>query len=115
MGCCAGSETLLDFDVMINWGRIGRSGPIPMWRVYVVGFVIAVVGTIAVSAAWHAQHDSDPNCVVCKLGHEPLAEPAGDLQVGPRDAPEPATCPSLTTWVPTEPGTQVSTRAPPRS
>ena len=64
-------ENLARFDVMINRGR---SGPIPMWRVYVAGFVIAVVGTTVVSAAWHAEHDAGPNCVVCKLRHEPLAD-----------------------------------------
>jgi len=86
-----------------------------MWRVCVVGFVIAVVGTTVVSAAWHAEHDADPNCVVCKLRHEPLAELAGALRVGPDDAPEPATCPSLTTWIPADPDAQVPTRAPPLS
>lgn len=84
-----------------------------MWRVYVVGSVIAVVGTTVVSAAWHAEHDANPSCVVCKLRHEPLVELAADLQVGPVDAPEPATCPSLTTWIPADPDAQVPARAPP--
>ncbi len=86
-----------------------------MWRVYVVGFVIAVMGTTVVSAAWHAEHDSDPNCVVCKLRREPLAELAGDLQLGSGDAPQPATRLSVTTWIPADPDAQVPTRAPPRS
>ena len=103
------------FYMMINRGRIGRSGPTPVWRVYVVGFVMAVVGTTAVAAAWHAEHDADPNCVVCKLRHEPLAELAGALQVGPGDASEPAARPSVTTWIPADPDAQVPTRAPPHS
>ena len=103
-------ENLARFDVMINRGR---SGPIPMWRVYVAGFVIAVVGTTVVSAAWHAEHDAGPNCVVCKLRHEPLADLAGELQVGPGDAPEPTTRQFLTAWVPADPDARVPTRAPP--
>ena len=106
---------LARFDLMITWGRIGRSGPIPIWRVCVVGCIIAVVAATAVSAAWHTEHDADPNCVVCKLRHEPLAELAGDLQVGPVDAPEPAMRPSLITWIPADPDAQVPTRAPPLS
>ena len=100
---------------MMTRGRIGRSEPIPIWRVCVVGCVIAVVAATAVSAAWHTEHDADPNCVVCKLRHEPLAELAGDLQVGPVDTPEPAMRPSLITWIPADPDAQVPTRAPPLS
>ena len=87
----------------------------PVWRVYVIGFVIAVLGTTVVPAAWHAEHDADPNCVVCKLSHEPLADLAGELQVGPGDAPDPVTHASVTTWIPANPDAQVPTRAPPRS
>lgn len=87
-----------------------------MWRVWFVGFVIvAVVGATALSAAWHAEHDADPSCVVCKLRYQPLAEASGDLQVRPVDAPEPATPLSVTMWVPADPDAQVPTRAPPLS
>ncbi len=106
---------LVTFDVMVKRGRIGRAGAIPMWRVCVAGFVIAVVSATAVAAAWHAEHDADPNCVVCKLRHEKLAELAGDLQVGPIDAPEPATRAAVAAWVPADPDEQVPTRAPPLS
>ena len=77
---------LARFDLMVNRGRVGSSGPVPMWRVWFVGFVIAVVGATAVSAAWHAEHNTDPSCVVCKLRHQPLAEVSGDLKVGPGEA-----------------------------
>ncbi len=83
-----------------------------MWRVW---FVIAIVGATAMTAAWHAEHDADPSCVVCKLRHQPLTELSGDLQVRPVDAPEPATRPSVTAWVPADPDEQVPTRAPPLS
>ena len=96
-------------------GPTGSRGRVATWRVWFVGFVIAVVGPTAVSAAWHAEHDTDPTCVVCKLRHQPLAEPAGDLQGGPVDAPEPATRASVTTWIPADPDAQVPTRAPPLS
>ena len=86
-----------------------------MWRLWLVGFLIAVVGATAVSAAWHAEHDANPNCVVCKLRHEPLAELAGDLQVGPGAAPERATPLSVTPWIPADPDAHVPTRAPPLS
>ncbi len=86
-----------------------------MWRVCVVGFVIAVVSATAVAAAWHAKHDADPNCVGCKLRHQPLAELSGNLQVGPVDAPEPATHASVTTWIPADPDAHVPTCAPPLS
>ena len=82
-----------------------------MWRVW---FVIAIVGANTMAVAWHAEHDADPSCVVCKLRHQPL-EVAGDLQVRPVDAPEPATPLSVTTWVPADPDEQVSNRAPPLS
>ena len=87
----------------------------PILRACVVGCVIAVLATTAVSAAWHAEHDADSSCVVCKLRHEPLAELAGDLQVGPVDAAEPATRASVNAWIPTDPDAEVSTRAPPLS
>jgi len=106
-------EDLASFDLMFHRGR--RSGLTPGWRVCVVGFVIVVVGTTAVVAAWHAEHDSDPSCVVCKLRHEPLAELSGDLQVGPVEGLEPATHASATTWMPADPDAQVPTRAPPLS
>lgn len=106
---------LARFDLMITRGRIGRSEPIPIWRVCVVGCVIAVVAATAVSAAWHPEHDADPNCVACKLRHEPLTELAGGLQVGPVDAAEAATRASVTAWIPTDPDAQVPTRAPPLS
>ena len=80
-----------------------------MWRVW---FVIAIVGTTAPAAAWHADHDADPSCVVCKLRHQPL-EVAGDPQVRPVDAPEPATPLSVTMSVPADPDEQISARAPP--
>ena len=96
---------------MLNRSRVARSGPVPMWRVW---FVIAIVGATAMAAAWHAEHDADPSCVVCKLRHQPL-EVAEDLQVRPVDAPEPAPPLSFTTWVPADPDEQVPTRAPPLS
>jgi len=106
---------LARFDLMITWGRIGRSEPIPIWRVCVVGCIIAVVAATAVSAAWHTEHDADPNCVVCKLRHEPLADLAGDLQVGPFDALEPVTPLCVTTLVLAHLDAQVPARAPPLS
>ena len=86
-----------------------------MRHVWFVWLVIAVVGATAVSAAWHTEHDADPNCVVCKLKHEPAAELAGDLQVGPADAPEPATRVSDTVWIPVDAYAHVPARAPPLS
>ena len=106
---------LARFDLMVNRGRVGRSGPVPMWRVWFVGFVISVVGATAVSAAWHAEHDTDPSCVVCKVRHQPLAKMSGDLQVGSVDAAEPATSAPVTAWIPTDPDAHVPTRAPPLS
>ena len=97
---------------MVNRGCVARSAPVPLWRVW---FVIAVVGATAVTAAWHAEHDTDPSCVVCKLRHEPLAAVSGDLRVRPVDAPEPATRASVTAWVPANPDEHVPTRAPPLS
>ncbi len=85
-----------------------------MWRVWFVAFVIAVVSATVVSAAWHAEHDADPSCAVCKLRHQPLVEVSGDLRVGPGAAPEPATRASVTVWIPADPDAQVPTRAPPR-
>ena len=84
-----------------------------MWRVWFIGFVIAMVGTTVVSAAWHAEHDSDPSCIVCKVRHEPLAELSGDLQVGAVEAPEAATRAVAATLMPADPDAQVLTRAPP--
>ena len=83
-----------------------------MWRVW---FVIAIVGATPLAAAWHAEHDADPSCVVCKLRHQPLAEVSGDLQVGPVEAPGPATRASVTAWVPADQDAHVPTRAPPLS
>ena len=103
---------LARFDLMVNRGSVGRSGRIPLWRVW---FVIAVVGATAVSTAWHAEHDTDPSCVVCKLRHQPLAEVFGDLQVGPVDAAEPAAHAPVTAWIPTDPDAHVPARAPPLS
>ena len=99
---------------MVNRSCGAGSVTSPMLRVWLVGFVIAVVGLTAMAAAWHAEHDADPSCVVCKLRHQPL-EVAGDLQVRQVDAPEPTTPLSVTTWVPADPDAQVSTRAPPLS
>ena len=90
-------------------------GRVAIWRVWFIGLVIGVGGAIAVSAAWHAEHDTDPSCTVCNVRHEPLAELSGDLQVGPVDAPGSATQPSATTWIPADPDAQVPTRAPPLS
>ena len=84
-----------------------------MWRVWVAGFVIAVVGSAAVAVAWHAEHGADPDCVVCKLAHEPLAELSGSLEVAPVHVPEPAPHASATTWMPADPNAQVPARAPP--
>lgn len=86
-----------------------------MWRALFVGFVISVVGATALSGAWHVEHDADPSCVVCKLRHQPLAEVSGDLQVGPVEAPGPATRASVTAWVPADQDAHVPTRAPPLS
>ena len=103
---------LARFDVMVNRSRVARVEPVPMWRVW---FVIAIVGATGTAAAWHVEHDADPSCVVCKLRHQSLADPAEDLQVSPLQAPEPATRLSVTTWVPADSDAQVPTRAPPRS
>ena len=105
----------LALDLMVNRGRVAGSVPSPTWRVWLVGFVIAVVGVTAVSAAWHAEHDAGPSCVVCKLRHQPLAEVSGDLQVRPVDEPEPATPLSVTALVSANPDEQVPIRAPPLS
>ena len=86
-----------------------------MWRVLFVGFVMSVVGATALSGAWHVEHDADPSCVVCKLRHQPLAEVSGDLQVGPVEAPGPATRASVTAWVQADQDAHVPTRAPPLS
>ncbi len=86
-----------------------------MWRVWLAGFVIAVIGATAVPAFWHAGHDADSSCVVCELRYQPLTEVAGVLWVGPVDAPEPAPPLSVTAWVPVHPDAQVPTRAPPLS
>ena len=98
---------------MDNRGRIGRSGPTPMRRVWFVGLVVGVVCVTALSAGWHAEHDTDPSCVVCKVRHETPSELSGDLQVGPVYAPELATRASATTRIQADPDVQVPTRAPP--
>ena len=86
-----------------------------MWRVWLIGLVVGVIGVTAMSAAWHAEHDTDPDCVVCKIRREPLTELSGDLQVGPVDAPEPAAHVAAAMWMPADPDAQVPTRAPPLS
>ena len=115
MDRCAEQEILLSFELMVSRGHIEHSGTVPIWRVWFVGFVISVVGATAMSAAWHAVHDTDPSCVVCNLRHQPLAEVSRDLHVRPVEAPEPAPRPSVSAWVLADPGAQVSTRAPPLS
>ena len=74
-----------------------------------------MVGATALSGAWHVEHDADPSCVVFKLRHQPLAEVSGDLQVGPVEAPGPATRASVTAWVPADQVALAPTRAPPLS
>ena len=86
-----------------------------MWRVWLVGFVIAAVSVTAVSTAWHAAHDVDSDCVVCKFENEPLAELAGNPQVSPGDTPEPASHLSVTALVLAHLDEQVPARAPPLS
>ena len=106
---------LARFDLVGSRTLIRRSGPIPIRLVCVIALVVGSAGAATVSTARHAEHDTDPSCVVCKVRHEPLAELAGDLQVGPVGAPEPATSMTSATWIPADPDAQVPTRAPPHS
>ena len=106
---------LAKFGVMVKRDCVGRSGPVPMWRVWLVGLVVAVVAATAVAAAWHEEHGADPSCIVCKLTHQPLAEVSGDLQLGPGDAPEPVTGPSVSPWIAEVLDAHVPARAPPLS
>ena len=89
--------------------------PKPMWRVWLIGLVIAAVSVTAVSAAWHATHDADSDCLVCEFEKEPLAELAGDPYVSPGDTPEPAPHLSVTALSLAHLDEQVPARAPPLS
>lgn len=100
---------------MVKRGRVAGSVLSPLWRVWLVGFVIAVVDLTAVSNAWHAEYAADPDCVVYELENEPLAEPGGDLQVGPCDTRELVTPLCVTTLVLAHLDAQVPARAPPLS
>ncbi|MDP7337851.1 MAG: hypothetical protein QGI10_14570 [Vicinamibacterales bacterium] len=101
--------------MMVNRHPVGRSGPTPIWRVWLVALAVAVVGAAAVSVAGHAEHDADPNCVVCKLRHQPLAALSGNLQVSLVDASELVMCATVITWIPSQTDAQVPTRGPPLS
>ena len=108
-------ERLSTVEVMANRHPVGRSGPAPSWRVWFVALVVAAVGATAVSVAWHAEHDTDPTCVVCKLRHQPLAALSGNLQDSLVKAPELATRVTVITWIPSHTDAQVPTRGPPLS
>ena len=80
-----------------------------------MGCVVAVVGATAVSAAWHAEHDADQNCVVCKLRHQPVTDLSGAIHVGPIATPARLIGPSGDQWSPADTDAQVPARAPPLS
>lgn len=73
MAYCVEQGTLLDSDFMINRGCVAGSATSPTWRVWLVGFVIAVVGLTAWSNAWHAEHAAESNCVVCEFENDPCS------------------------------------------
>ena len=100
---------------MVNRSRVAGSVASSTWRVWLIGFVIATVGVTAVSAAWHAGHDADSDCVLCKFENEPLADRTGDHQVGRCYTPEPATPLCSSTLVLTDLEEQAPARAPPLS
>ena len=100
---------------MVNRGRVSGSVLSAMWRIWLLGVVIVVVGATTVSDTWHTAHDGDSSCVDCELTEESLAEPSKDFQGGPSDDPEPPTSLCVTTLVMTHLDVQVPARAPPLS
>ena len=100
-------ERLGTVELMVNLHPVGR--------VWFVALAVAVVGASAVAVAWHAEHDADPNCVVCKLRHQPLAALSGNLQVSLVDASELVMRATVITWIPSQTDAQVPTRGPPLS
>ena len=100
---------------MVNRGRAAGSILSPVWRVWLVGLVIAAVDVTALAAAWHAEHDTDTDCVVCDFETESPAELAGHLRGVPGDTPELASHLSVTSLVLAHLDEQVPTRAPPLS
>ena len=82
------------------------------WRACVVAFVVAVASATAVVGVWHVDHDADPQCAVCKLGHEPLADLAADTPGAPPETA--AGVPSmLARWVLAVTTAPVPARGPP--
>ncbi len=65
---------------------LARRGP--GWRVWIAALAIALVGVASAATAWHADHAGDQDCAVCKVRHQPAAEPTGDLESGPVDVAE---------------------------
>jgi len=85
-----------------------------VWRASFVALLVAVLSVTAVSAAWHAGHEAEPDCAVCKLRHQPLADLAGDIQVARLDAPERVVVAGLDE-LPADTPSAVPARGPPRS
>ena len=83
-----------------------------VWRAWLATALVVVVGTTAVSALWHAGHETDQDCAVCKLRHQPLADLAGDMRVTRTDTPDPST-EAFLIWIPADTTSPIPARAPP--
>ncbi len=75
---------------------------------------MAVVSVTAVSATWHAGHEVDPDCAVCKLRHQPLADLADTVRVEQQFVPERIAAAS-DIWIPADTSSAVPARGPPLS
>jgi hypothetical protein len=50
------------------------------WRGWVAAIIFAAFSVTPVSAVWHAGHEADADCAICKLPQQPLA----DLHAAPQ-------------------------------
>lgn len=80
------------------------------WRVWTIALLVAAASVTAVSAVWHVGHETDPDCAVCKLRHQPLADLASDLHTVRPEARE-----SLSEALPQPPSARTVLQAPARA
>ena len=83
-----------------------------LWRDWVIIVLLAGISTASISFVWHAGHDADRECAVCKLRTQPFAEPTTHDLVARADCPEAVNGP-LAACSPTRPVSTVPPRAPP--